>query len=57
MQPVSGRLIAARMRRLLEDMGPRADFTVVELGAGRGEMAPTIRLVARCAGGVGSALC
>ena len=38
-QPVFGILIAARIRQLFRDMGEPADFTVVELGAGRGEMA------------------
>ncbi|MCC7175603.1 MAG: SAM-dependent methyltransferase [Bryobacterales bacterium] len=38
-QPVFGILIAARIRRLHEEAGRPADFTVVELGAGRGEMA------------------
>jgi SAM-dependent MidA family methyltransferase len=40
LQPVFGQLIAARVRRLFEEMGSPPDFTVVELGAGRGEMAP-----------------
>ena len=39
-QPVFGALIAARIRQLWRDLGRPADFTVVELGAGRGEMAP-----------------
>jgi len=39
MQPVFGILIAARIRALYQDMGAPADFTVVELGAGRREMA------------------
>ncbi|HUI81441.1 MAG TPA: SAM-dependent methyltransferase [Bryobacteraceae bacterium] len=39
-QPVFGMLIAARVRQLWRDLGQPADFTVVELGAGRGEMAP-----------------
>jgi SAM-dependent MidA family methyltransferase len=39
-QPVFGQLIAARIRHLFQEMGAPADFTVVELGAGRGEMAP-----------------
>jgi len=39
LQPVFGQLIAARIRRLFHDMGSPPDFTVVELGAGRGEMA------------------
>ncbi|HSV91601.1 MAG TPA: class I SAM-dependent methyltransferase, partial [Desulfobacterales bacterium] len=38
-QPVFGILIAARVRQLYEEDGRPADFTVVELGAGRGEMA------------------
>jgi SAM-dependent MidA family methyltransferase len=38
LQPVFGILIAARIRQLFRDMGAPADFTVVELGAGRGEM-------------------
>jgi SAM-dependent MidA family methyltransferase len=39
-QPVFGALIAARIRQLWHGLGRPADFTVVELGAGRGEMAP-----------------
>jgi SAM-dependent MidA family methyltransferase len=42
LQPVFGQLIAARIRRLYQDMGSSSDFTVVELGAGRGEMAPAL---------------
>ena len=38
-QPVFGILIAALVRRLNERMGGPEDFTVVELGAGRKEMA------------------
>jgi SAM-dependent MidA family methyltransferase len=38
-QPVFGILMAARIRSLYREMGAPADFTVVELGAGRGEMA------------------
>lgn len=38
-QPVFGRLIARRIRMLFEEMGAPAGFRVVELGAGRGEMA------------------
>jgi SAM-dependent MidA family methyltransferase len=38
-QPVFGILIAARIRDLFHEMGEPADFTVVELGAGRREMA------------------
>ncbi len=39
LQPVFGILIAARIRQLYREMGEPAGFTVVELGAGRGEMA------------------
>jgi SAM-dependent MidA family methyltransferase len=39
LQPVFGILIAARIRGMFREMGSPADFTVVELGAGRGEMA------------------
>jgi len=38
-QPVFGILIAQRIRQLREELGQPRDFTVVELGAGRGEMA------------------
>ena len=38
-QPVFGILIAALIRQLYREMGEPRDFTVVELGAGRGEMA------------------
>src|SRR5271157_2750150 len=38
-QPVFGILMAARVRRIYEEMGSPRDFTVVELGAGRREMA------------------
>jgi SAM-dependent MidA family methyltransferase len=38
-QPVFGILIAARIRQLHRAMGEPSDFTVVELGAGRREMA------------------
>ena len=38
-QPVFGILMAAWVRRCFEQMGRPADFQVVELGAGRGEMA------------------
>jgi len=38
-QPVFGILIAARVRQLYEEAGRPPDFTVVELGAGRAEMA------------------
>lgn len=40
LQPVFGILIAQRVRKLYEELGRPEDFTVVELGAGRGEMAP-----------------
>jgi len=39
LQPVFGILIAERIRRLRDSMGDVEGFTVVELGAGRGEMA------------------
>jgi len=39
MQPVFGILMAARIRRLYREMGQPRDFTVVEPGAGRAEMA------------------
>lgn len=39
-QPVFGILIAERIRQLHRAMGEPSDFTVVELGPGRGEMAP-----------------
>jgi SAM-dependent MidA family methyltransferase len=38
LQPVFGLLIAARIRQLFGEMGEPDGFTVVELGAGRGEM-------------------
>jgi len=38
-QPVFGILIATRIRQLYREMGEPRDFTVVELGAGRAEMA------------------
>ncbi len=38
-QPVFGILIAQRIRQLREELGGPPDFTVVELGAGRAEMA------------------
>jgi SAM-dependent MidA family methyltransferase len=40
LQPVFGILIAARIRGMWHEMGAPEEFTVVELGAGRGEMAP-----------------
>lgn len=42
LQPVFGILIAARIRELRRQMGEPEDFKVIELGAGRGEMAPFI---------------
>ncbi len=38
-QPVFGALMAARIRQLWRGLGQPADFTIVELGAGRREMA------------------
>jgi len=38
-QPVFGILVAERARQLYREMGEPANFAVVELGAGRGEMA------------------
>jgi len=42
-QPVFGILMGAVVRSLFEEMGRPEDFTVVELGAGRGEMAEAFR--------------
>ena len=42
LQPVFGILIAARIRSLYREMGEPSDFTVVELGPGRGEMAESL---------------
>ncbi len=42
MQPVFGMLMAAHVRQLYRAVGVAADFTVVELGAGRGEMASAL---------------
>ena len=42
-QPVFGILMAARIRQLYRAMGEPRDFTVVELGAGRREMAEAFR--------------
>jgi len=39
LQPVYGALMAAAMRQWFEELGEPEDFCVVELGAGRGEMA------------------
>ena len=41
-QPVFGILMAARIRQFYRAMGEPADFTVVELGAGRREMADAL---------------
>jgi SAM-dependent MidA family methyltransferase len=41
-QPVFGILVAARIREMFEELGRPVDFTVIELGAGRGEMAPAL---------------
>ena len=41
-QPVFGILIAQRIRMLRQCMGNPEDFTVVEIGAGRGEMAEAL---------------
>ena len=43
LQPVFGILIAERIRNLWQCMGSPEDFTVVELGAGRAEMAEALR--------------
>ena len=43
LQPVFGILVAQRIRQLAHGMGNPADFTVVELGAGRREMADAFR--------------
>ncbi len=42
-QPVFGLLMAARIRQLHRAMGEPSEFTVVELGAGRREMAEAFR--------------
>jgi SAM-dependent MidA family methyltransferase len=41
-QPAFGILIAQRIRMLRQSMGDPEDFTVVEMGAGRGEMAEAL---------------
>ncbi len=43
LQPVFGILIAERIRRLTDPMGAPEDLMVVELGAGRSEMAGALR--------------
>ena len=45
LQPVFGILIAARIRMLYRDMGEPSDFTVVELGPGRGKWWNMLQLV------------
>ncbi len=42
LQPVFGRLVAAALRQCRARLGEPPDFTVVEWGAGRGEMAPSL---------------
>jgi len=42
LQPVFGILVAERIRQLRKSMADVEDFTVVELGAGRGEMAAAL---------------
>jgi SAM-dependent MidA family methyltransferase len=42
LQPVFGILIAARIREMFRALDSPPDFTVVELGAGRGEMAAAL---------------
>lgn len=42
LQPVFGRLVAANLRLLKDELGAGTEFTVVEWGAGRGEMAPAL---------------
>ena len=41
-QPVFGRLVAARIRAFYQEMGKPQEFTIVEPGAGRGEMAEAL---------------
>jgi SAM-dependent MidA family methyltransferase len=43
LQPVFGRVIARAVRALRTEMGAPEDFVVVELGAGRGEMAEALQ--------------
>jgi SAM-dependent MidA family methyltransferase len=43
LQPVFGRVIARAVRTLRAEMGAPEDFKVVELGAGRGEMAEALQ--------------
>jgi SAM-dependent MidA family methyltransferase len=43
LQPVFGILIAQRIRLLRDSLGSPEDFAVIELGAGRGEMAEALR--------------
>ena len=51
LQPVFGRLITQQIARWREEMGSPEDFTVIELGAGRGETLAEVRKAlpeARC---------
>ncbi len=43
LQPVFGRLVAQQIARWREEMGRPGDFTVVEVGAGRGETLQEVR--------------
>ena len=43
LQPVFGRLVAQQIARWREEMGRPGDFTVVEVGAGRGETLEEVR--------------
>lgn len=45
LQPVFGRLLAQQISRWRDEMGHPSEFTVVEIGAGRGE---TLQQVQRC---------
>ena len=54
LQPVFGILIAERIRTLWQRMGAPDDFTVVELGAGRGEMAEALREFRYCPVDIGT---
>lgn len=49
LQPVFGRLLARQLSCWREEMGSPADFTVIEIGAGRAE---TLQAVQRCLPGV-----
>ena len=43
MQPVFGRLIAQAIEGVRDELGAPAEFEVLEVGAGRGEMEPALR--------------